>query len=56
MLVIPRYIVTACETDYYILIVFVVMSKKEESMYSKRLYILKILGRISTSLISVKAF
>ena len=29
VLVIPRYAVTACETDHYILVVFVVMSKEE---------------------------
>ena len=36
MLVIPRYAVTACETDHYILVVFVVMSKEEGSMYSRK--------------------
>ena len=35
LLVTPRYAVTACETDHYILVVFVVMSKEERSMYRK---------------------
>ena len=44
MLIIPRYIVTTCETDYYILVIFVVISKKEESIYRGKLYISMILG------------
>ena len=56
MLIISRYVVTTCEIDYYILIIFVVISKKEESIYRKRLYILMVLGRISTSLNSVESF
>ena len=56
MLIIPRYVVTACETDHYILIIFVVISKEEESIYRKRLYILIILGRISINLNSVESF
>ena len=36
VLVIPRYAVTACETDHYILVVFVVMSKEERSMYRRK--------------------
>ena len=32
------------------------MSKEEESIYRERLYILMILGRIDTSLNSIKAF
>ena len=51
-----RYIVTTCEIDHYILFIFVVISKKEESIYRERLYILIILDRISISLNSVKAF
>ena len=35
MLVIPRYAVTACGTDHYILVVFVMMSKEEGSMYRR---------------------
>ena len=49
VLVIPRYAVTACETGHYILIVFVVMSKEEGSMYRKRLHISVVLGRMDTS-------
>ena len=49
MLVIPRYAVTACETDHYILVVFVVMSKEERSMYRRKLHIPMVLGRMSTS-------
>ena len=56
LLVLPRYAVTACETGHYILIVFVVMSKEEGSMYRERLYILMILGRMSTSANSVEMF
>ena len=55
MLVIPRYVVTACETDYYILVVFVVMSKEEGSMYRERLHIPVVLGRMSTSSNSVES-
>ena len=49
LLVIPRYAVTACETDHYILVVFVVMSKEEGSMYRGRLHIPVVLDRMSTS-------
>ena len=35
MLVLPRYAVTACETDHQILVVFVMMSKEEGSMYRR---------------------
>ena len=56
MLVIPRYAVTACETDHYILVVFVVMSKEEGSMYMERLHIPMILGRMGTSQASVETF
>ena len=31
---------TACETDHYILVVFVVMSKEEGSMYRKKASVL----------------
>ena len=48
--------VTACETDHYILVVFVVMSKEEGSMYSERLHIPIVLGRMSTSASSVEMF
>ena len=48
--------VTACETDHYILVVFVVMSKEEESIYRRKPYISMILGRISTSANSVEMF
>ena len=56
MLVISRYVVTTCEIDYYILVIFVVISKKEESMYRERLYISITLGRIITSQIVLKRF
>ena len=56
MFIIPRYVVTACEIDHYILSVFVVISKKEGLCIVERLYIPVILGRISTSSNSVKAF
>ena len=56
MLVIPRYAVTAYKTDHYILVVFVVMSKEEGSMYRGKLHIPIILGRINTSSNSVETF
>ena len=56
MLVIPRYAVTACETDHYILNVFVVMSKEEGLSTVGSLHILMVLGRISTSAHSVEMF
>ena len=48
-MVIPRYAITRCETDHYILVIFVVISKKEESMYRRKLHIPIILDQISTS-------
>ena len=48
--------VTACETDHYILVVFVVMSKEEGSMYRGKLHIPIVLGRMGTSQTSVKTF
>ena len=57
MLIISRYAVTACVRSIIIyLLIFVVISKEEESIYRKRVYILIILGRISTSSNSVKTF
>ena len=56
MLVIPRYAVTACETDHYILVVFVVMSKEEGSMYRRKLHIPMILGRMGTSSNNIEMF
>ena len=49
LLVIPRYAVTACETDHYILVVFVVMSKEEGLCTVKRIHIPMVLGRMGTS-------
>ena len=40
---------TAFETDHYILVVFVVMSKEERSMYRGRLHVPMVLGQMSTS-------
>ena len=56
MLIISRYIVTTCKTDYYILVIFVVISKKEDLYIVERLYILIILDRKSTSLNNIKIF
>ena len=48
--------ISACETDHYILIVFVVISKEEGLSIVESLHILMILGRISTSASSVEMF
>ena len=56
MLVIPRYVVTACETVTIYSLVFVVISKKEGLYTVERLHIPMVLGRMSTSSNSVEAF
>ena len=56
MLIISRYAVTTCETNYYILIIFVVISKEEGLCIVEKLYIPMVLGRMGTSSSSVETF